>query len=179
MYHRRSRRSSPEGLVRSEPRPGRARHPLPAPPLHSAPSRTLPTTITCPEPPLPIAAGENVVCCGKDLGHVEVDRRRCPSSRSSVMPFVLAIERVDGWQHQLVDLGRHRRGTRAHGGSRVKMQGPGARSAPLCEGSRAPGAGWVLWLAQCRGIPPPDAILEWWSGRSVIPDTRAHRFCCQ
>ena len=165
--------------MRSEPRPGRARHPLPAPPLHSAPSRTLPTTITCPEPPLPIAAGENVVCCGKDLGHVEVDRRRCPSSRSSVMPFDLAIERVDGWQHQLVDLGRHRRGTRAHGGSRVKMQGPGARSAPLCEGSRAPGAGWVLWLAQCRGMPPADAILEWWSGRSVIPDTRAHRFCCQ
>ena len=45
------------------------------------------------------------------------------------MPSDLSIERVDRWQHQLVNLGRHRRGTRLQGGARLSMAGLGPRSA--------------------------------------------------
>ena len=95
------------------------------------------------------------------------------------MPFDLSIEGVDGWQHQLVNLGRHRRGTRLQEGPRVQMQGPGPRSAPLFDGSRAPGAGGVLGLAQCRGIPAADTIRAPGCSDTDTVEGRAGRCCCQ
>ena len=70
-------------------------------------------------------------------------------------PPGMRVDGVNRWKAQTVAVLRQVGGTGARGGSRVTQLGHGGRSAAIL--ARAVDGG-VLWAAQGRGRPPPDAI---------------------
>jgi hypothetical protein len=91
----------------------------------------------------------------------------------------MRVDRVNRWKAQTVAVLRQVGGTGARGGSLVSQLGHGGRSAAILVLQARAVDGGVLWAAQGRERPPPDAFREAGLCFSDSLDTRAHRFCCQ